>query len=86
MNRIWTQLDLSLQQNTRSMIFMVLDFYNPIILYIYIFKNYCHKNIIIDYYMAFFISHVISTQDAHISPRAEGPKANLGRGLIWHVI
>jgi len=50
MNRIWTQLDLSLQQNTRSMIFMVLDFNNPIILYIYIFKNYYHKNIIIDYY------------------------------------
>ena len=31
----------------------------------------------IDYYMAFFISHVISTRDAHISPRI------LARGLIW---
>ena len=36
--------------------------------------------------MAFFISHVISTRDAHISPRAEGTMANMGRGLIWHVI
>ena len=42
--------------------------------------------IFIDYYMAFFISHVISTRDAHISPRAESPSANMGRGLIWHVI
>jgi hypothetical protein len=42
--------------------------------------------IIIDYYMAFFISHVISTGDAHIRPRDEGPRANMGRGLIWHVI
>ena len=42
--------------------------------------------IIIDYYMAFFISHVISTQDAHISSRAEGPRDNMGRRLIWHVI
>jgi hypothetical protein len=25
----------------------------------------------VDYYMAFFISHVISTRDTHISPRAE---------------
>ena len=45
-----------------------------------------HSEIIIDYYMSFFISHVISTRDAHISPRAEGPRANMGRGLIWHVI
>jgi hypothetical protein len=26
------------------------------------------------------------TLDAHISPWAEGPTANMGRGLIWHVI
>jgi hypothetical protein len=45
-----------------------------------------HSEIIIDYYMSFFISHVISTWDAHISPRPEGPRANMGRGLIWHVI
>ena len=31
--------------------------------------------------MAFFISDVISTRDAHINPRA-----NMGRGLIWYVI
>ena len=71
-------------------------------LYIFIFTNvmatqYCvssqmsnripiREQIIIDYYMAFFISHVISTWDDHISPRAEGPRANMGRGLIWHVI
>ena len=42
--------------------------------------------IIIDYYMAFFILHVISSRDLHISPRAEGPRANIGRVLIWHVI
>ena len=38
------------------------------------------------FYMAFFISHVISTRDAHISQRTEGPRANMGRGLRWHVI
>jgi len=27
--------------------------------------------------MAYFISHVISTRDAHISPRAEGPRVNM---------
>ena len=27
--------------------------------------------------MAFFISHVISTRDAHVSPRAEDPRANM---------
>ena len=37
-------------------------------------------------YMAFSISHVISTRDAHISPKAAVPRANMGRGLIWHVI
>jgi hypothetical protein len=42
--------------------------------------------IIIDYYMSFFKSHVISTRYAHIIPRAIGPRANMGRGLIWHVI
>jgi hypothetical protein len=35
------------------------------------------------FYMAFFISHVISTRDAHISQRTEGPRANMGRGLRW---
>jgi hypothetical protein len=38
------------------------------------------KQIIIDYYMAFFISHVISTRDAHISPNL-GYKANVGNYL-----
>ena len=36
--------------------------------------------------MAFFISHDISTRDAHISPRDEGPRTNMDRGLICHVI
>ena len=40
----------------------------------------------IHYCMAFFIVHVISTRDIHISPMAEGPRANMGRWLIWHVI
>ena len=45
-----------------------------------------NSGIIIDYYMAFFILHVISTRDAHISPRAERPRVNMGRELIWHVM
>jgi hypothetical protein len=36
------------------------------------------KSILIEYYMAFFIWHGISTRNAHISPRA-----HMGRGLIW---
>jgi hypothetical protein len=37
-----------------------------------------HRNmLIIDYHMAIFISHVISTG---------GPRAYMGRGLLWHVI
>jgi hypothetical protein len=27
------------------------------------------------------MAFVISTRDAHISPRAEGPRANMGRGF-----
>jgi hypothetical protein len=42
--------------------------------------------IVIDYYMAFFILHVISTRDIHISSRTKGPRTNMTRGLIWHVI
>jgi len=49
-------------------------------------KKIFRWTIIIDYYMAFFISHVISNRDAHISPMAGVPRANMGRGLIWHVI
>jgi hypothetical protein len=52
----------------------------------YIFINLQCGGILIDYYMAFFISHVISIRYIHISPRAEGPKANIGQGLIWHVV
>jgi hypothetical protein len=40
----------------------------------------------IDYNMALFILHVVSTREIHISPKAEDPRANMGRGLIWHVI
>jgi len=36
--------------------------------------------------MTFFILHVVSTRNIHISPWAEGPRANMGRGTIWHVI
>jgi hypothetical protein len=42
--------------------------------------------IVIDYYMEFIILHVISTRDIHISPSVKDPRANIGRGLIWHVI
>jgi hypothetical protein len=34
-------------------------------------RYYLYQVIIIDYYMAFFILHDISTRDAHISPRAQ---------------
>ena len=40
--------------------------------------------IVIDYYMEF--SYYISTRNTHISPRVKNPDANMGRGLIWHVI
>ena len=36
--------------------------------------------------MTFFVSYPISTQDSHISLRAEGPRADMGRGLIWGMI
>jgi hypothetical protein len=36
------------------------------------------RHIIIDYYMTFFILHVISTRDIHISPRAKGPSGYYG--------
>ena len=38
------------------------------------------------YNMAFFVSYPISTRDSHISPRAKGPRADMGRGLIWGMI
>ena len=55
--------------------------------------KFCNQ-IIIDYYMAFFISHVISTRDSHISPRAEGSpvakkrsvRASLSAGEIEFLI
>ena len=36
------------------------------------FKISVLSGIFIDYYIAFFISHVISTRDTDISPRAKG--------------
>jgi len=41
---------------------------------------------IINYYIAFVISHVISTNETRISSRVEVPRAYMGRGLIWLVI
>ena len=32
------------------------------------------------------VSHLISIQDSNISPRAVGPRVDIGRGLIWCVI
>jgi len=56
--------------------------------YVTILYNYSLliRSIVLDYYMVFFIWHVISTRDSHVIPRAEGPRANMGRGLIWLVI
>ena len=39
-----------------------------------------------DYYMAIFISYPVSTRDTHISPRAEGPRADMGQGLLWGMV
>ena len=36
--------------------------------------------------MAFFESYPILTRHAHISPRAEDPRADMDRGLIWGMI
>ena len=37
-------------------------------------------------YMTFFVSYPISTRYSHISLRAEGPRAEMGRGLIWSMV
>ena len=37
-------------------------------------------------YMTFFVSYPISTRYSHISLRAKGPRAEMGRGLIWGMI
>ena len=40
-----------------------------------------------DYHMAIFISYPISTRDTHISPRAEGPRADMGNSDwygVWY--
>ena len=47
-----------------------------------ILKLWCDR----DYYMAIFISYPILTRDSHISLRAEGPRADMGRRLIWYMM
>ena len=39
-----------------------------------------------DYYIAVFISYPMSTRDTHISPRAVGPRVDMGQGLIWGMV
>ena len=37
-------------------------------------------------YMTFFVSYPISARYSHINLRAEGPRAEMGQGLIWGMI
>ena len=39
-----------------------------------------------EYYMSKSASHAVSTREPYITPRATGPRGDIGRGLIWHVI
>ena len=32
------------------------------------------------------VSHAVSTREPYITPRATGPRGDIGRGLIQHVI
>jgi hypothetical protein len=53
------------------------------------FKNFKFQNkkiIITEYYMSKSVSHAVSTREPYITPRATGPRGDIGRGLIWHVI
>ena len=42
--------------------------------------------ILIEYYISKFVSHAVSTREPYITPRATGPRGDIGRGLIRHVI
>ena len=39
-----------------------------------------------EYYMSKSVSHAVSTREPYITPRATGPRGDIGRGLIRHVI
>ena len=39
-----------------------------------------------EYYMSKSVSHAVSTQEPYITPRATGPRGDIGRGLIRHMI
>ena len=39
-----------------------------------------------EYYMSKSVSHAVSTRESYITPRATGPRGDIGRGLIRHVI
>ena len=39
-----------------------------------------------EYYMSKFVSDAVSTREPYITPRATGPRGDIGRGLIRHVI
>ena len=39
-----------------------------------------------EYYMSKSVSHAVSTPEPYITPRATGPRGDLGRGLIRYVI
>ena len=36
--------------------------------------------------MSKYVSHAVSTREPNITPRATGPRGDIGRGLIRHVI
>ena len=39
-----------------------------------------------EYYMSKSVSHAVSTREPYITSRATGPRVDIGRGLIRHVI
>jgi hypothetical protein len=49
-------------------------------------KTLAGKAIHTEYYMSKSVSHAVSTRESYITPRATGPKGDIGRGLIRHVI
>ena len=40
----------------------------------------------IEYYMSKSVSHAVPTREPYITPRTTGPRGDIGRGLIRHVI
>ena len=55
-------------------------------MYILYKYNLSMKSIHTEYYMSKSVSHAVSTREPYITTRATGPRGDIGRGLIQHVI